>query len=121
MKKLSKLNVFMVIALAYTVTLSCKKDDPAVTPVVVVPKLTYETDIKTIFVTNCTPCHLAGGFKANKWDDFTTAKTNVDLILDRIQRDITATGFMPKGGTKAVPAVDIAKIKQWVKDGLLEK
>ena len=116
MKKLAKLNVLLVIALAFTVTLSCKKDEAPVAPKL----LTYNADVKSIFVANCTPCHLAGGFKVNKWDDYTTAKNNVSLILDRIQRDVSAVGFMPKGGTKPVSTAEIAKIKQWVTDGLLE-
>jgi mono/diheme cytochrome c family protein len=115
MKKLTRLNVAIIMAVASLIALSCKKDEA-----VVVPKLTYNADIKSIFVANCTPCHVSGGFKVNKWDDYTTAKTNVSLILDRIQRDVAAAGFMPKGGTKPVAAADIAKIKQWVTDGLLE-
>jgi hypothetical protein len=116
MKKLTKFNLLLIIALAYTVSLSCKKDEATPAPKL----LTYNADIKSIFVANCTPCHLAGGFKVNKWDDYTTAKTNVSLILDRIQRDVSAAGFMPKGGTKPVSSAEIAKIQQWVKDGLLE-
>jgi mono/diheme cytochrome c family protein len=116
MKKLTKLNFLMVIALAYTVTLSCKKDEAAP----VVPKVTYNGDIKAILVANCTPCHMAGGIRANKWDDYATTKTNVSLILDRIQRGVTDVGFMPRGKTTPVPAADIAKIKQWVTDGSLE-
>ncbi len=116
MKKLSKFNFLMVIALAYTVTLSCKKDEAVVAPKL----LTYNADIKSIFVANCTPCHLAGGVRTNKWDDYTTAKNNVSSILDRIQRDVNAAGFMPRGGTKPVATAEIAKIQQWVKDGLLE-
>lgn len=117
MKKLSKLNVLIVIALAYTISVSCKKNETAV----ITPKLlTYNADVKSIFVANCTPCHVAGGFKVNKWDDYTTAKNNVSLILDRIQRDVSAAGFMPRGGTKPVSIAEIAKIQQWMKDGLLE-
>ena len=119
MKKIAKLSLAFTIVLASVLVESCKKEEVAVvTPVV--PKLTYNANIKSIFVTNCTPCHLAGGFKVNKWDDYTTAKTNVALILDRIQRDVNAVGFMPQKGTTPVPAADIAKIKQWVTDGLLE-
>jgi mono/diheme cytochrome c family protein len=116
MKKMTKLNFLIVIALAYTVTLSCKKDEAVVAPKL----LTYNADIKSIMVANCTPCHMPGGIRANKWDDYTTTKNNVSFILDRIQRDVTAAGFMPRGGTKPVSTAEIAKIQQWVKDGLLE-
>ena len=116
MKKIAKLSLALTIVLASVLVESCKKEEVAV----VVPKLTYSVDIKPIFVKNCTPCHLAGGFKVNKWDDYATAKANIALILDRIQRDVSAVGFMPNKGTTPVPATDIAKIKQWVTDGLLE-
>jgi hypothetical protein len=116
MRKLTKLNLLMVAALVYTMILSCKKDEAVVAPKL----LTYNADIKSILVANCAPCHLAGGVRANKWDDYTTTKNNVSSILDRIRRDVSAAGFMPRGGTRPVSAADIAKIDQWMKDGLLE-
>lgn len=119
MKKMNLFKLFLIVSTLFTV--SCAKTEEATVTPVTPAKLTYEANIKAIFVANCSPCHLAGGVKTNKWDDFATAKTNVTLILDRIQRDVTATGFMPKGRTTPVPAADIAKIKQWVADGLLEK
>ena len=120
MKKFTILKTAFAAAAIFVAAWSCKKDDAVV---VVVPKLTYEADIKSIFVLHCTPCHLAGGFKVNHWDDFSTAKTNITLILDRIQRDPTASGFMPRAGSGNAPvtAAEITKLKQWVTDGLVEK
>jgi hypothetical protein len=115
MKKITfALAVFMSGAIVFT---GCKKEEEA-TPAPA--KLTYTKDIKAIFTTNCTPCHLAGGTRANKWDDYTTAKSNITAILDRVQREPGATGFMPRGGTAKIPQASIDKLKQWVTDGLLE-
>lgn len=82
-------------------------------------KTTYNTDVKSIFVSSCTPCHLAGGGNPNKWDQYAQAKAKINVILDRVQRESSATGFMPKGGTK-LSAEKIAVLKKWLDDGLLE-
>jgi hypothetical protein len=94
--------------------ISCQDDDD------VVVKVTYNKDIKAIFVARCTPCHLAGGANPNKFDDYAQAKAKIASILDRIQRTPGSTGFMPRNGTAQIPADEIAKIKQWQTDGLLE-
>jgi hypothetical protein len=119
MKKLSTIKSILVAGVLLATIWSCSKTEE----VVVVPKLNYTTDIKSIFVTHCTPCHLAGGFKVNKWDDYATVKTNISLILDRTQRDPTVKGYMPQAGSTnaGLSAAEIAKLKQWVTDGLLEK
>jgi uncharacterized membrane protein len=114
---MKKLTLFALSAVITGSILSCKKTEEAV----VVPKITYEKDIKAIFVTRCTPCHLAGGTNPNKWDTYAAAQAKVATILDRIQRTPGTTGAMPKGATAQIPADEIAKIKQWVTDGTLEK
>lgn len=112
---MKKIALFAVTAMLTSSILSCKEEEE-----VVVPKLTYTKDIKSILVTRCTPCHLSGGANPNKWDDYATAKAKVATILDRIQRTPGTTGFMPRNATAQIPADEIAKIKQWVTDGLLE-
>jgi hypothetical protein len=82
-------------------------------------KVTYTADIKPLLVANCTPCHLPGGVNPNKWDDYATAKSKISVILDRVQRETTAVGFMPKGKAK-LSAENIALLSKWVSDGLLE-
>lgn len=83
-------------------------------------KVTYLADIKPLLVASCTPCHLTGGSNPNKFDDYATAKGKITSILDRVQRETTAAGFMPRGGTK-LSATNIALLNKWVADGLLEK
>lgn len=82
-------------------------------------KVTYTADIKPLLIVSCTPCHLPGGVNPNKWDDYATAKSKISVILDRVQRESTAVGFMPKNGTK-LSAANIALLNKWVADGLLE-
>lgn len=108
--------LFMTAIVAVLFLASCsKEDDPA--PVVI--KTTYNKDIKPILVAKCSPCHLAGGANPNKWDDFTTSKNKIDFIINRVNREAGAAGFMPLNGTK-LPAAELALIAKWKADGLLE-
>jgi uncharacterized membrane protein len=115
---MKKLSLFALLALLSATIYSCKKDEPVVP---VIPKITYNGDIKAILVLRCTPCHLANGTNPNKWDDFAQASAKVATILDRIQRTPGTAGAMPRGASAQIPADEIAKIKQWVVDGTLEK
>jgi hypothetical protein len=83
-------------------------------------KITYVANVKPIFTASCTPCHLAGGSNPNKWDEYAQAKGKINVILDRVQRAPGSAGFMPKVGSQ-LTAAQIATLKQWVTDGLLEK
>ena len=89
-----------------------------VNPTVVASKVTYTADIKPLLTTSCAPCHVAGGNKA-KWDNYATTKSKISGIIDRVQRGTTASGFMPQGGSK-LSGDNIALLKKWVADGLLE-
>ncbi len=112
----TKLFIFSIFSIFMAFN-ACKKEKDIPAPVL---KITYNKDVKAIFVASCTPCHLAGGANPNKWDDYTMAKNKIVLILDRVNREPAAAGFMPKGGTK-LPAATIAILNKWVTDGTLEK
>jgi len=88
-----------------------------VNPVIV--KTTYNANIKPLLVNSCTPCHVTGGSNPNKFDIYATAKSKINVIIDRVERETTAAGFMPRGGSK-LSAANIALLKKWVDDGLLE-
>jgi hypothetical protein len=82
-------------------------------------KVTFMTNIKPLLTASCTPCHMPGGGNPNKWDSYATTKSKINGILDRVQRESGAAGFMPVGGPK-LSAANIALLKKWVDDGLLE-
>ena len=105
-----------VAAIAVSFLNGCNKSEEEPAPV----KVTYTKDLKAIFATNCTPCHLPGGVNPNKWDDYATAKGKITNILDRVQRAPNAVGFMPRNSTTPLSASTIALLKQWQADGLLE-
>ena len=115
----NKLVILLFLSLAISFN-SCKKDEaePAI------PKTTF-LDVNKILSANCAPCHVANSganFEARKKhvDNYTIAKELASFIADRIQRDPTAVGFMPRGKSKLSDA-DIAVVKKWIADGLLEK
>jgi hypothetical protein len=111
-----KTKLFILTAVSAVILLNaCKKDEE--TPVV---KVTYDADVKTIFVANCGPCHLTGGTNPNKWDSYTSAKNKIGVILERVKLDEGTTGHMPYGKPK-LSAETIAVLDQWLADGLLEK
>ena len=89
-----------------------------VNPVVVASKVSYTANIKPLLTSSCKPCHVAGGNNP-KWDNYATAKSQISNILDRVQRQPSASGFMPQGGSK-LSAENIVILKKWVSNGLLE-
>jgi len=94
----------------------------SVTPVTITvnpAKVTYMAHIKPILTTSCKPCHLAGGYNSVKFDNYTVAKSKINVIIDRVQRENTAGGFMPQGGQK-LSAENINLLKKWIADGLAE-
>lgn len=116
---MKKTNLLLSVLALSAVIISCKKEEP-----VVIPKTTF-VDVAKITTINCVPCHLANSganFDARKKhvDNYTIAKGLATTILDRISRDETAVGFMPRGKAK-LSAADIAVVKKWIDDGLLEK
>ena len=112
-------NFILLVSLAI---ISCKKEEEIVVPPVV--KVTF-AKIAPIVKLNCVPCHEANSganFEARKKfvDNFAIAKEFSSTIENRIQRETTAAGFMPRGKAKLAQA-DIDLVKQWIADGLLEK
>ena len=108
-------SVLLALFSAGLIMAGCSKDDNAPSP----SKVTYNGAAKSVFVNNCAPCHVAGGANPNKWDDYNTAKSKIDAILDRVNRDAAEEGHMPKGGPN-LPATTIDILTQWKADGLLE-
>lgn len=90
-------------------------------PVVIVDKVTYNANVKSIIDANCVACHSQNGPASFTplvtYAQVKNAVLNTDL-LDRIQRPNGASGQMPKGGRMPQDKINI--ILQWSTDGLLE-
>lgn len=118
-----KRNAFILMLFAITLIAACsKKSNPAKT--VEAPKViptTYTVDITPLIQAKCAPCHLPskGGNKAN-FENYEGAKKYGADMLTRVSLEPGQRGFMPFKHAK-LPAEEIAVIKKWVDQGLLEK
>ena len=88
--------------------------------VAAVPKSTYETDMKALIVSKCSPCHIpAKGGNKKSYDNYANVKEDIDQIIQRIQLEPGARGYMPFKKPKLNDST-IAVFKQWKTDGMLE-
>jgi hypothetical protein len=117
MKKYLILVSMMTIAVIFYNCHSSKKATAAVPP----PKLNYETNLKTVIMANCSPCHIAGKGNKKPYDNYANVQTDIDEMIRRIQLNPTDKGFMPFKKTARISDSTIAVFKQWRTDGLLEK
>lgn len=79
----------------------------------------YTTDIKPITEANCTGCHSATGpasfLPLTSYDQ---VKTNIDNIIDRIERQSGDPLKMPQGGSLSQSQINL--FIKWKANGLLE-
>ena len=111
-------NIFFVSTLIIiTVFAACTKK---ASPAKIIPT-TYTFDILPLIQAKCTPCHLPskGGFKAN-FENYESAKKYGAEMLDRVMIPPGQRGFMPMKHDKLADT-EIALIKKWIDQGLLEK
>lgn len=115
MKK--KLFVLTLIAIAFFAACS-KKASPGKT---VVKSTTYTGNIVPLLQAKCTPCHLPsqGGRKADFENYVSAIKYGADMLA-RVSLNPGDRGFMPFKHDK-LPVEEIAIIKNWVDQGMLEK
>lgn len=87
-----------------------------------VPKLSFESNVQTVIMSNCTPCHIpAKGGNKKPYDNYANVKTDIDEIISRIELNPGDKGFMPFKKTERLSDSTIAIFKKWRDDGLLEK
>jgi len=102
---------------ALTLVASCSKDNDeeenTPTPQEVTG-ISFATQVKPLIEANCTPCHTDQGTQTN-YTLYANAKNNIDLIIDRTQRNPNDEGFMPIGASEQKTAL-IEMLKQWKTD-----
>lgn len=76
----------------------------------------YQTDIKPIIENNCISCHSSGSFKP--FVTYDQVKSNIDIIVNRIQRPNGDPLRMPQGGS--LSSGQINNFLKWKADGLVE-
>lgn len=79
----------------------------------------YDIDIKPIIESRCMGCHSPGGpasFRPLR--NYDEVKTNIDNIINRIQRPSGDPLRMPPGGSLSQSQINF--FTQWKTDGLIE-
>lgn len=82
--------------------------------------VTFERNIKKLIVGKCSPCHLQGGDRNNKWDNYTNLKTQITGVMGRVRKIPSDPLFMPKNGEKLTDA-EMNLLNRWIDGGLLER
>jgi hypothetical protein len=118
MKKILTLTAMVASVLVLT---NCGHSKKAAKTAAVPAKFTYETNLQTVVMNNCSPCHIpAKGGNKKAYDNFANVKSDIDNIIHRIELNPGDRGFMPFKRAKLSDST-IAVFKKWKEDGLLEK
>jgi hypothetical protein len=115
MKKLSLIAIMATVAFIFYNCSNAKKVTTTAPPAP-----TYESNVKTVVMANCSPCHVPSkGGKLKAYDNFANTKTDIDEIIRRIELNPGQPGFMPFKHPKLSDST-IAVFKQWKTDGMAE-
>ena len=115
---MKKISIFAALVATALVFYNCHSSKKAAAKV---PKMTYDANLKTVILANCSPCHIAGQGNKKPYDNYANVKTDIDEMIRRIDLNPTDKGFMPFKHTTKLPDATIAVFKQWRTDGGLEK
>jgi mono/diheme cytochrome c family protein len=120
---MKKFSLFLTLIIIIGFGACSKKSNPGKTAAeeVKVKLTTYSGDILPLLQAKCSPCHMPskGGNKAN-FENYEGAKKYGAEMLARVIKAPTDRGFMPKMNPKLSEA-EIAVIRKWGEQGLLEK
>ncbi len=117
---MKKYIVLLGVAFAAVVLSNCSSAKK--TAMAEAPKTTYASNVSTVIMNSCSPCHIpAKGGNKKPYDNFANVKTDIDEIIRRIELEPTIRGFMPFKQTEKLSDSTIALFKKWRDDGLLEK
>ena len=111
-----KIKFFIPILLVALLFTNCEKDSESDLKNPVPEIVKYTINIKPIMEAKCNSCHNTGN---SNYSNYTLAKNNISIILNRIQRENGDNQLMPQGGPKLSQA-DINLFLKWNSDGLLE-
>lgn len=76
----------------------------------------YDSDIKPIIENSCISCHSAVSFKP--LSNYAQVKSNIDIIMNRIQRPNGDPLKMPQGGSLSQSQINL--FIAWKADGFIE-
>lgn len=83
--------------------------------------ISYAERISPIMENSCAPCHYPETGKKKLLDTYEATKENIVSILDRVEREKNARGFMPRGSKNPHFTPDqIQLLKDWMSEGMAE-
>ena len=113
--------VFVLCTLGAFVLLLTNCDPSKKTAATPAPKTTYEGNVQTLVMANCSPCHIPSkGGNKKAYDTYASVKTDIDEIIRRIELNPGDRGFMPFKHPKLSDST-INVFKQFRADGAIEK
>jgi predicted CXXCH cytochrome family protein len=110
MKKLVKIIILSIFFL------NCDNDSEFDLKTPTPETVKYTTNIKPIMQEKCNSCHNSGN---SNYSTYQLTKDNINIILNRIQRENGDNLLMPQGRPKLSQA-DINLFIKWKADGLLD-
>ena len=110
--------LFLLTVFTLQFCTSAKKATVFQEPVKLV-RITFDGHIKLLIVSKCAPCHLDIGNEVS-YDNYASAKENINDIIRRIKLTPEQHGFMPQKAAKLSDST-IKVFEQWKIDSLLER
>ncbi len=121
MKKVFAGTAVIMAALVFSYCSSSKHTTGAAPANQPVAKVNYQAHLASLVETNCAPCHFPDkGGKKKPLDTYNSVKSNIDDILERIQKNPTDHGFMPARHAKLSDST-INLFKEWKSAGMASK
>jgi hypothetical protein len=82
-------------------------------------KVTYAKNVQPVIQASCSPCHIPPQGRAKPLNTYDAAKSHIDSMIVRINRNPDEKGFMPAKHPK-LPDSTIAVFEKWRESGLAE-
>lgn len=85
---------------------------------VAAPTVFYDTEVKSLVETKCTPCHIPSkGGRKEAFDTYDAVKAHIDDVIRRIELNPSDPGFMPFKHPKLTES-EINVFKTWRAEGM---
>ena len=81
------------------------------------PQVSYASNVQSIVVGSCSPCHVGAGARQKKLDSYDAVKANIDDMIRRVQLNPNDKGFMPMRHPK-LPDSTIQVLVKWRDAGM---
>lgn len=116
-----KKNIFILTVTIITVCISFSFKAMPYNNLIQANTITFSGNVLPLLKLKCSPCHLRskGGKKTN-FENYNAAKKYASIMLTRIQLNPRQKDFMPSKNDK-LNEEEVAVLKKWIEDGLLEK